>query len=278
MAQRPPVRPKEPEPAKAKGGGEAAKDSRQAPHAAPPASPAKSVDVAADKAQGAADAAHDKGNAAGKDAKDNEAREREAKEKEVRDRERRQLRTQNLTPKRPDAAFLKTLSSDIKRNTAFIRKLKLGGYFGTAGEALIAEFTGLNLSRYVSEAVANIADAPLKTADVPVAVRLISAIHQRYAEFSSALVPALVKHFAPVKGPEPEADKAARLARKRVTGRLLVELYEAGLYTGAWRCALTRARTHIHSHTHAHAHARTRKITSANTRVSTHSATHCTSP
>ena len=247
MAQRPPVRPKEPEPAKAKGGGEAAKDSRQAPHAAPPASPAKSVEAAADKAQGAADAAHDKGNA-GKDSKDNEAREREAKEKEARDRERRQLRSQNLTPKRPDAAFLKTLSSDIKRNTAFIRKLKLGGYFGTAGDALIAEFMGLNLSRYVSEAVANIADAPLKTADVPVAVRLISAIHQRYAEFSGALVPALVKHFASVKGAEPEADKAVRLARKRVTGRLLVELYEAGVYTGVCLCALTHARARRHTY------------------------------
>ena len=34
-----------------------------------------------------------------------------------------------------------------------------------------------------------------------------------------------------VKGSEPEAEKTVRLARKRVTGRLLVELYEAGVYT-----------------------------------------------
>lgn len=141
------------------------------------------------------------------------------------------MRAQNLSPKRPDASFLKTLSSDIKRNTAFIRKLRLGAYSVAAGDALMSEFNGLNLSRYVSEAVAAIAEAPLKMSDLHLAVRLVSALHQRYAEFASALVPALVKHFAVVKTPEVEADKLARLTRKRVTARLLVELYEAGIYT-----------------------------------------------
>ena len=187
MAQRPPVRPKEPEPGNAK---ETPPSPAPAPASAPKNSSTDAQGGSGEKAAGTVD----KSGAAGKDAaKDSETREREAKEKESRDREKRQLRAQNLAPKRPDAAFLKTLVADIKRNTAFIRKLKLGAY----NEAILTEFAGLNISRYVSEAVVNVAEAPLKMADVPLAVRLISAIHQRYAEFASALLPALVKHFAP---------------------------------------------------------------------------------
>lgn len=205
MAHKPPARP---EVAKTKGAPGDAREKDIVPTANPKSDVSDAAKAGADKSVAAASKDKDK---------DPKEAERDAKEKEARDRERKQLRVLNLTPKRPDSGFLKTLSSDIKRNTAFIRKLKLGGY---AGDAIITEFNGLNLSRYVSEAVVAVAEAPLKMTDIPIAVRLVSSIHQRYAEFSSALLPALLKHFATVKPPEPEAEKATRLARKRVTVRI----------------------------------------------------------
>lgn len=42
----------------------------------------------------------------------------------------------------------------------------------------------LNLSRYVSEVVAAIAESKLKVTDVAAVVKLASVIHQKYSEFA----------------------------------------------------------------------------------------------
>ena len=48
-------------------------------------------------------------------------------------------------------------------------------------------------SQYVSEVVGALCEAPIKLKDVPAALAVASALHQRYAEFNKELVGALAK-------------------------------------------------------------------------------------
>jgi regulator of nonsense transcripts 2 len=83
---------------------------------------------------------------------------------------KRALRQANLAPERPDASFFKTLDSSIKRNTAVIKKLKQINE--EQKESLLEELRVVNLSKFVSEAVAAILDAKLKSSDINAAVQV----------------------------------------------------------------------------------------------------------
>lgn len=74
----------------------------------------------------------------------------------------------------PDSSFLRTLDSSIKRNTAVIKKLKQIN--DDQREGLMEELRSVNLSKFVSEAVAAICDARLRTSDIQAAVQ-VSQIH-----------------------------------------------------------------------------------------------------
>lgn len=71
----------------------------------------------------------------------------------------------------PDTVFLRTLDSSIKRNTAVIKKLKQIN--DEQREGLMDELRSVNLSKFVSEAVAAICDAKLRTSDIQAAVQVI---------------------------------------------------------------------------------------------------------
>ncbi|KAG6410635.1 hypothetical protein SASPL_128700 [Salvia splendens] len=127
------------------------------------------------------------------------------------------LRQSNLNPERPGW----TLDSSIKRNTAVIKKLKQINE--EQREGLMDELRGVNLSKFVSEAVAAICDAKLKAADIQSAV-------QRYKEFAPSLVQGLLKVFVLGKSVEDlDADKNSRAMKKRSTLKLLLELYFVGV-------------------------------------------------
>ncbi|KAH1232625.1 Regulator of nonsense transcripts UPF2 [Glycine max] len=82
------------------------------------------------------------------------------------------LRQSNLNPERPDSGFLRTLDSSIKRNTAVIKKLKQINE--EQREALMDELRSVNLSKFVSEAVAAICDAKLRSSDIQAAVQTVA--------------------------------------------------------------------------------------------------------
>lgn len=138
------------------------------------------------------------------------------------------LRQSNLNPERPDSSFLRTLDSSIKRNTAVIKKLKQIN--DEQRDGLMDDLRSVNLSKFVSEAVAAICDAKLKSADIQAAVQICSLLHQRYNDFSPSLVQGLVKLFFPGKSSEDaEADRNSRALKKRSTLKLLLELYFVGV-------------------------------------------------
>lgn len=71
-----------------------------------------------------------------------------------------------------DSGFLRTLDSSIKRNTAVIKKLKQIN--DDQRDGLMDELKSVNLSKFVSEAVAAICDAKLRTSDIQAAVQVRS--------------------------------------------------------------------------------------------------------
>ncbi|PNX98651.1 regulator of nonsense transcripts UPF2-like protein [Trifolium pratense] len=79
------------------------------------------------------------------------------------------LRQSNLNPERPDAGFFRTLDSSIKRNTAVIKKLKQINE--EQRESLMDDLRSVNLSKFVSEAVAALCDAKLRSSDIHAAVQ-----------------------------------------------------------------------------------------------------------
>ncbi|GAB4854899.1 Regulator of nonsense transcripts upf2 [Ancistrocladus abbreviatus] len=138
------------------------------------------------------------------------------------------LRQSNLNPERPDPATLRALDSSIKRNTAVIKKLKQINE--EQREGLMDELRSVNLSKFVSEAVAAICEAKLKTSDIQAAVQICSLLHQRYQDFSPSLTQGLSKVFFPGKsGEDLETDRNTKAMKKRSTLKLLLELYFVGV-------------------------------------------------
>ncbi|XP_071734548.1 regulator of nonsense transcripts UPF2 [Rutidosis leptorrhynchoides] len=138
------------------------------------------------------------------------------------------LRQSNLNPERPESGALRTLDSSIKRNTAVIKKLKQINE--EQREGLMDELRNVNLSKFVSEAVAAICDAKLKSSDVQAAVQVCSLLHQRYKDFSPTLVQGLMKIFFPGKSAEDvDADRNLKALKKRSALKLLLELFFDGV-------------------------------------------------
>ncbi|XP_078798154.1 regulator of nonsense transcripts 2 isoform X6 [Oryzias latipes] len=139
---------------------------------------------------------------------------------------RKELRSknQNAHECRPEEAFFSRLDSSLKKNTAFVKKLRT--LTEQQRDALSNDFASLNLSKYIGEAVSSVVEAKLKISDVGCAVHLCSLFHQRYAEFAPLLLLAWKKHFEARK-----EDKAPNVSKLRTDLRFIAELTIVGLFT-----------------------------------------------
>ena len=71
----------------------------------------------------------------------------------------------------------------------------------------LSELPKLNLSKYVDEVAAAVAEAKLKLADVPAVLQFCSLMHRSYAAFAPALLPLLLKNVALAKPGGPSAER-----------------------------------------------------------------------
>ncbi|KAK2893136.1 hypothetical protein Q8A67_013124 [Cirrhinus molitorella] len=139
---------------------------------------------------------------------------------------RKELRAKNQHAQetRPEEAFFSRLDSSLKKNTAFVKKLR------TLTEqqrgSLSQDFDSLNLSKYIGEAVSSMVEAKLKISDVGCAVHLCSLFHQRYADFAPLLLAAWKRHFEARK-----EEKAPNVSKLRTDLRFIAELTIVGLFT-----------------------------------------------
>uniref|UniRef100_A0A8C5W6N6 UPF2 regulator of nonsense mediated mRNA decay n=1 Tax=Leptobrachium leishanense TaxID=445787 RepID=A0A8C5W6N6_9ANUR len=139
---------------------------------------------------------------------------------------RKELRSknQNAPENRPEENFFSRLDSSLKKNTAFVKKLRT--VTEQQRDSLSHDFNGLNLSKYIAEAAASIVEAKLKISDVNCAVHLCSLFHQRYAEFAQSLLQVWKKHFEARK-----EDKTPNITKLRTDLRFIAELTIIGIFT-----------------------------------------------
>uniref|UniRef100_A0A671TBT7 Regulator of nonsense transcripts 2 n=1 Tax=Sinocyclocheilus anshuiensis TaxID=1608454 RepID=A0A671TBT7_9TELE len=139
---------------------------------------------------------------------------------------RKELRVKNqhAPETRPEEAFFSRLDSSLKKNTAFVKKLR------TLTEqqrgSLSQDFDSLNLSKYIGEAVSSMVEAKLKISDVGCAVHLCSLFHQRYTDFAPHLLAAWKRHFEARK-----EEKSPNVSKLRTDLRFIAELTIVGLFT-----------------------------------------------
>ncbi|KAL1517813.1 hypothetical protein ABEB36_001536 [Hypothenemus hampei] len=148
------------------------------------------------------------------------------KEVEERLKSKQDLRSsnQNAAQNRPNDAHFSKLDSSLKKNTAFVKKIKT--FSSTQVDSYLRDMTGLNLSKYISEVAAAIVDSKLKMTDVPAAIKLCSELHQTYSEFSQHLFENWQKALA-VKPNE----KVLNPSKLRVDLRFYAELLQLGLFS-----------------------------------------------
>ncbi|KAG1932589.1 regulator of nonsense transcripts 2 isoform X2 [Pimephales promelas] len=134
------------------------------------------------------------------------------------------VKNQHVQETRPEEAFFSRLDSSLKKNTAFVKKLRTLTEQQRA--SLSQDFDSLNLSKYIGEAVSSMVEAKLKISDVGCAVHLCSLFHQRYAEFAPLLLGAWKRHFEARK-----EEKAPNVSKLRTDLRFIAELTIVGLFT-----------------------------------------------
>ncbi|XP_031438535.1 regulator of nonsense transcripts 2 isoform X2 [Clupea harengus] len=139
---------------------------------------------------------------------------------------RKELRARNQSAPegRPEEAFFGRLDSSLKKNTAFVKKLRT--LTEQQREALSHDFASLNLSKYIGEAVSSMVEAKLKLSDVSCAVRLCSLFHLRYAEFAPLLLQAWRKHLDARR-----EEKTPNVSKLRTDLRFIAELTAVALFT-----------------------------------------------
>lgn len=108
---------------------------------------------------------------------------------------RRQLRLSNQQDniRYPDEATLAKLDSSIKKNSAFVKKLKV--FTESQKELILAELDKLNLTKFISEIASSIIEAKLKLNDIPAVIEICSKLNKSYKDFSKNLLEQYSKYF-----------------------------------------------------------------------------------
>lgn len=138
---------------------------------------------------------------------------------------RRKLRERNqeAAENRPDESFFSRLDSSLKKNTAFVKKLK--NLTESQKESLTKDFNGLNLNKYIGEAAAAITEAKLKMSDIACGVHICCLFFQRYSDFSISLMENWQKYLLSKKD-----EKITNPSKYRVDLRFFAELLSVGLF------------------------------------------------
>ncbi|KAK2710519.1 regulator of nonsense transcripts 2-like isoform X2 [Artemia franciscana] len=140
--------------------------------------------------------------------------------------QREALRCINLSAanNRPDESVLSRLDSNLKKNTAFVRKLK--NYTESQRESILKDCETLNLSKYIGEISSAICETKIKIFDIPALIEICSVIHRKYADFGPAFLESWQKSLSLKKD-----SKISNLSKFRVDLRFYAELISAGIFT-----------------------------------------------
>lgn len=97
----------------------------------------------------------------------------------------------------PEQSILNNLDSSIKKNSAFVKRLK--GFTESQKDQILNEIDRLNLTKFISEVAASIIEAKLKLSDIPAIIEVCSKLNRCYKDFNGQLLDQYVKYFPTVK-------------------------------------------------------------------------------
>mmetsp|Transcript_33579 Transcript_33579/g.61792 ORF Transcript_33579/g.61792 Transcript_33579/m.61792 type:complete len:1566 (-) Transcript_33579:189-4886(-) len=130
----------------------------------------------------------------------------------------------------------KKLKSDLKKCTAFVKKIKAGTYPSSKElESPNNPIRTLNLTRYVEEVASALMEpqTKVKQADVPGMVMLCVEMHRRYPTFAEALIPTLLSCVSgnAADGRDNGGPESGSGLPRRICFRLLTEFVLHGIIT-----------------------------------------------
>lgn len=134
------------------------------------------------------------------------------------------LRNENLNCVRPGEEFFFKLDSSLKKNTAFVKKLKQ--FTAAQLDSLLKDMSTLNLTKYISEVSSALSEAKLKLTDVNAAITLCSEFHRVYADFSNAFLENWQKILSLKPG-----EKVQNPSKLRVDLKFFAELVAVGIFS-----------------------------------------------
>lgn len=124
--------------------------------------------------------------------------------------------------KYPEESFFVRLDSSIKKNSAFVKKLR--NMTEAQKDSILKDMNGLNLTKYISEVASAIVDAKLKMSEVNMALKICCMLHQRYPDFCANLLEAWQKYLPKKPGETISASKM------RIDIRFIGELISSGIF------------------------------------------------
>lgn len=134
-----------------------------------------------------------------------------------------EMREKNMNRQLPPDEYFVRLDSSLKKNTAFVKKLKQ--FTTTQLDSLLKDMQSLNLTKYISEVSQALVEAKLKMTDVPAIIHLSSQLHQIYGDFSQNFFENWQKVLTIKPG-----DKVQNASKLRVDVRLYCELLSVGIF------------------------------------------------
>lgn len=160
---------------------------------------------------------------------DDEIKEREEldnyiSEMKVKIEQKAKMRSENLNCVRPGEEYFFKLDSSLKRNTAFVKKLKQ--FTSAQLDSLMKDMSTLNLTKYISEVSSALSEAKLKLTDVGAAITLCSELHKIYADFSNAFY----ENWQKILNLKP-GEKVQNPSKLRVDLKLFAELVSVGIFS-----------------------------------------------
>ncbi|KAG5683793.1 hypothetical protein PVAND_013057 [Polypedilum vanderplanki] len=135
-----------------------------------------------------------------------------------------ELRDKNVNRVLPADNYFFKLDSSLKKNTAFVKKLKQ--FTAAQLDALLKDMSGLNLTKYISEVSAALLEAKLKMTDIPAVIILCSQLHQIYGDFSQQFFESWQKNLTIKPG-----EKIQNISKLRVDLRFYCEIVSVGIFT-----------------------------------------------
>lgn len=138
--------------------------------------------------------------------------------------QKNKMRNENLNCVRPGESYFSKLDSSLKKNTAFVKKLK---QFTTPQlDSLLKDMSTLNLTKYISEVSSALSEAKIKLTDVNAAIAFSSELHKVYADFSSAFFENWQKILNLKAG-----EKFQNVSKLRVDLKFFAELVSVGIFS-----------------------------------------------